>query len=142
MIDYNKIIYVDVDDTIEDLLSAWCLYLNTKYNLYVDPNDAYDWDLRTLFTTLSRQQIHNALADKELWKLVKPIPGAQKYLKKLIEDGFEVYLCTATHVEYFKGKYDLVTLAEVDMFTTVFIGNANTKIIDDKMVTPRGYKGV
>lgn len=108
MVDYNKIIYVDVDDTIEDLLSAWCLYLNTKYNLYVDPNDAYDWNLRTLFTTLSRQQIHDALADKELWKLVKPIPGAQKYLKKLIEDGFEVYLCTATHVDYFKDKYDEV----------------------------------
>lgn len=30
----------------------------------------------------------------------------------------------------------------VDMFTTVFIGNSNTKIIGDKMVTPRGYKGV
>ena len=31
---------------------------------------------------------------------------------------------------------------EVDMFTTVFIGNADTKVIDNKMVTPRGYKGV
>lgn len=31
---------------------------------------------------------------------------------------------------------------EVDMFTTVFIGNTNTKIIDNKMITPRGYKGV
>lgn len=28
---------------------------------------------------------------------------------------------------------------EVDMFTTVFIGNSNTKIINGKMVTPRGY---
>ena len=28
---------------------------------------------------------------------------------------------------------------EVNMFTTVFIGNASTKIIDGKMVTPRGY---
>ncbi|MDO5132140.1 MAG: precorrin-3B C(17)-methyltransferase [Eubacteriales bacterium] len=27
----------------------------------------------------------------------------------------------------------------VDMFTTVFIGNASTKRIGDKMVTPRGY---
>ena len=38
-----------------------------------------------------------------------------------------------------------MTLAElrdtqVDMFTTVFIGNAATKIIDGKMVTPRGYR--
>ena len=30
----------------------------------------------------------------------------------------------------------------VDMFTTVFIGNSQTKLIDGKMVTPRGYKNV
>jgi precorrin-3B C17-methyltransferase len=28
---------------------------------------------------------------------------------------------------------------EVDMFTTVFIGNSSTRKIQDKMVTPRGY---
>lgn len=32
--------------------------------------------------------------------------------------------------------------AKVDMFTTVFIGNSQTKKINGKMVTPRGYKGV
>lgn len=30
--------------------------------------------------------------------------------------------------------------AKVDMFTTVVIGNKTTKIIDGKLVTPRGYK--
>lgn len=29
--------------------------------------------------------------------------------------------------------------ANVDMFTTVFIGNASTRVIDGHMVTPRGY---
>jgi len=29
---------------------------------------------------------------------------------------------------------------QVDMFTTVFIGNSQTKILDGKMVTPRGYR--
>ena len=29
---------------------------------------------------------------------------------------------------------------EVDMFTTVFIGNSQTKRIGDWMVTPRGYE--
>ena len=29
--------------------------------------------------------------------------------------------------------------AEVDMFSTVFIGNSETKVINGKMVTPRGY---
>ena len=31
---------------------------------------------------------------------------------------------------------------EVDMFTTVYIGNSHTKEINGKMVTPRGYRGV
>ena len=31
---------------------------------------------------------------------------------------------------------------KVDMFTTVFIGNSQTKNIDGHMVTPRGYRGV
>lgn len=32
--------------------------------------------------------------------------------------------------------------AEVDMFTTVFVGNSQTKEINGKMVTPRGYRNV
>ena len=39
----------------------------------------------------------------------------------------------------------MLTLAELrnrqtDMFTTVFIGNSQTKRLGDKMVTPRGYR--
>lgn len=41
-------------------------------------------------------------------------------------------------------NYEITTLSElpqkeIDMFTTVFIGNSTTKIVDGKMVTPRGY---
>lgn len=41
----------------------------------------------------------------------------------------------------------ILTLSElrdtaVDMFTTVYIGNSETKIINGKMVTPRGYRNV
>ena len=44
-------------------------------------------------------------------------------------------------------EYKVMTLAElentpVDMFTTVFIGNRQTKLVDGKMVTPRGYRDV
>lgn len=37
---------------------------------------------------------------------------------------------------------DELRSAEVDMFCTVFIGNSQTKIINGKMVTPRGYRDV
>ena len=44
-------------------------------------------------------------------------------------------------------KGTVMTLKElrdtkVDMFTTVFIGNSQTKNVNGKMVTPRGYKNV
>lgn len=44
-------------------------------------------------------------------------------------------------------EYDVLTLGELrgyeaDMFTTVFIGNSETRNIKGKMVTPRGYKNV
>ena len=42
-------------------------------------------------------------------------------------------------------EYEIMTLAElrdaqVDMFSTVIIGNSQTEVINNKMVTPRGYK--
>ncbi|HIU64817.1 MAG TPA: precorrin-3B C(17)-methyltransferase, partial [Candidatus Avacidaminococcus intestinavium] len=41
--------------------------------------------------------------------------------------------------------YEIMTLeelreAKVDMFTTVIVGNSQTRVINNKMVTPRGYK--
>lgn len=44
-------------------------------------------------------------------------------------------------------EYMVMTLGELkeyeaDMFTTVFIGNSQTRKIKNKMVTPRGYKNV
>ena len=41
-------------------------------------------------------------------------------------------------------NFKVMTLAElketkVDMFTTVFIGNSQTKVVNGRMVTPRGY---
>jgi len=44
-------------------------------------------------------------------------------------------------------QHKLLTLEEladtqVDMFTTVIIGNKNTKIVNGKLVTSRGYRGI
>jgi precorrin-3B C17-methyltransferase len=43
--------------------------------------------------------------------------------------------------------YKLITLeelkdSEVDMVSTIYIGNSQTRIIDNKMITRRGYRGV
>lgn len=82
-------------------------------------------------------------------------PSSKKradYLKKAC-DIFLEYRSPETVCGYVRNigsdgqESRILTLAElretaVDMFTTVFIGNSETRLIDGKMVTPRGYHDV
>lgn len=54
------------------------------------------------------------------------------YVKNIGRDGEEHTILTLKELKD----------AEIDMFTTVIIGNKNTKEIRNKLVTPRGYKGM
>jgi precorrin-3B C17-methyltransferase len=52
------------------------------------------------------------------------------YVRNIGRDAQEQKVCTLK----------VLSEEQVDMFTTVFIGNSGTKILDGKLVTPRGYK--
>lgn len=70
---------------------------------------------------------------KEACEIVSEIQSPDTicgYVKNIGRDNEEAEILT------------LKELAEcdVDMFTTVYIGNSHTKVIDGMMVTPRGYK--
>ena len=51
-------------------------------------------------------------------------------VKNIGREGEEIHVCTLAQLRE----------TSVDMFTTVFIGNSQTKEINGKMVTPRGYR--
>ena len=55
------------------------------------------------------------------------------YVKMIGREGEITKICKLT---------DLKNSDDIDMFTTVFIGNSTTEIINGKIVTPRGYKDV
>lgn len=54
------------------------------------------------------------------------------YVKNICRDGQESGILTLSQLSDF----------HADMFTTVFVGNSETKIMNNKMITPRGYKNV
>ncbi|MCR4861827.1 MAG: precorrin-3B C(17)-methyltransferase [Ruminococcus sp.] len=54
------------------------------------------------------------------------------YVRNIGRDGQESHVLTLSELRD----------TAVDMFTTVYIGNSETKIIAGKMVTPRGYRNV
>lgn len=50
---------------------------------------------------------------------------------------------TAVRARAFRSRRSVLCATRpVDMLTTVFIGNSRTVVIDGRMVTPRGYRGV
>ena len=69
-------ILVDMDDTIEDLLSAWVSYLNTKHGTSIKKDDVTQWDISKSFPTLSREQVYEPLYLDSFWLSVEPIDGA------------------------------------------------------------------
>lgn len=87
-------VLIDMDDTIEDLVGAWVKYLNTKYGTSVDPDDINDWNMRNFFPDITPQQLFGVLEDETLWRMVKPKPYAVEYVKKIIDDGHDVFIVT------------------------------------------------
>ena len=61
---------------------------------------------------------------------ILPSDTACGYVKNIGREGCSAHYCTLGQLKD----------EEVDMFTTVFIGNSETRMINGKLVTPRGYR--
>lgn len=101
-------ILVDMDDTIENLLSVWVACINKRYGLSVNPDDVHDWDLSPAFPSLTAEQVYSVLYEDELWRRIKPLPHSAEMMKRLIDDGHEVYIATNSNYRTLGTKMDEV----------------------------------
>lgn len=105
----NKLtILIDMDDTIEDLVCKWVELLNHRYNLSVSKDDIVDWNISTFFPTLTKDEVYSVLDEDELWANVQPKVGAVEYVKRLVDDGHNVFICTSSGYKHLRSKMDLV----------------------------------
>ncbi len=109
-------------------------------------------DLLTPWEKIEARLLHAAEADFAIC-LYNPSSKKRKdYLNRacglLLRYQSEDTVCAVVRNIGREGEQNqIMTLKElqntqVDMFTTVFIGNSQTKRLGDRMVTPRGYKDV
>lgn len=99
---------IDIDDTLIDLLPAWVDWLNNHYGTNVDYKSITEWDMTKFFPTIPPNEVFAPLMDMLFWTTVKPKNGAVKYLKMLIKEGFDLYLCSATHYDTIGLKHNIV----------------------------------
>lgn len=111
----KPVLLFDADDVLENLLECWVRLLNERYGTNVDTEDVTSWDVAEAFPTLTREQVYELLSEDHLWESLSPTPGSQKILKKLHEEGFEIYVVTATDYRTCRVKFDRIK----EMFPTL-----------------------
>ena len=105
----NKLtICVDIDGVLNDLMEKTIATYNNRYNAKLYIEDFTDYDI---FKDLPYDEAEKFVAlwqEEELWNSLEPRKGSQRGIKKLVDDGHEVYFATATHPNNFAWKVEWI----------------------------------
>ena len=99
-------VLVDMDDVLELFTPTWVTTLNSEYGLAVEPKDVRSWNFTQYFPTLTREQVYAPLFTNEFWRSVGPKNGAADALQRLLADGHEVYVVTASSYQTLTAKME------------------------------------
>ena len=99
-------ILVDVDEVLNNLLDRWVDYLNDRYNENANAQQLRVWSLRGIFPHLTEEEVNRPLFEDALWESLSPRPDSMVYLKRLIDDGHDVWIVTASVYQTVPVKMD------------------------------------
>lgn len=89
------IIAVDVDDTICNLQEVVVDLFNKRFGSHYTLENFTEYDIMNVLPTQDAIVMKDIYGESGLYNKVKPMPGAQDTLEKLINLGHQVYLVTA-----------------------------------------------
>lgn len=92
-------ILFDADDTVENLLECWIAVLNERYGTSVKYEDVKQWGIHHAFPTLAPSQVYGVLYEPDVWRKITPIIGCRTVLEKLLAEGHELYMVTASNYQ-------------------------------------------
>lgn len=99
-------ILVDMDDVLENLSFAWIDYLNQEYGTEVNKYATRDWEIDKSFPDLTKAQVYAPLYDTDFWHTVRPIDGGPETIERLVHEGYEIYVVTASNYVTLQTKMD------------------------------------
>ena len=98
------IIGIDIDNVITTTTEAVLEYINERLETSFVIEDVKQYYIENLLDEKYRWIVADAFHNSQMWKKVKPVEGAFETIKKLIDDGHEVYFCTSTLPENVRKK--------------------------------------
>ena len=139
-----------MDDICVNLLHEWLVTLNNiKGVVPKTEKDIVNWDMKLAYPMLTDNQLYSPLYDVEMWKRVQPVDDAYKYLKKLVDEGHEIYIATASYPNSYFIKTEYCLLKHFDFLTPKDVICINNKslldgdvLFDDYHENLRNFKGI
>lgn len=98
------IITCDVDNILNNLGERTLEIYNSRYGKNIQISDITSYNFVDCLPKSDADGIYALFKEKALWESLKPLPGARESLKKLIKNGHNIYLATATDVVNFEWK--------------------------------------
>lgn len=98
------IIEVDVDDTICNLQEVVVDLFNKRFGSHYTLENFTEYDIMNVLPTQDAIVMKDIYGESGLYNKIKPMPGAQDTLEKLINLGHQVYLVTAAIPETYGEK--------------------------------------
>jgi 5'(3')-deoxyribonucleotidase len=89
------VIAIDCDDTICNLQEVVVNLFNNRYGSNYSLEDFTEYDVMNILPTQDAIVMRDMYGESGIYDKVKPMPGAQEAIEKLINLGHQVYLVTA-----------------------------------------------
>jgi 5'(3')-deoxyribonucleotidase len=96
-------IYLDVDNTVIDSLTANVTLLNKRFGTNILPKDIHSWDFTDCFPNIKPKDIYETFDSDEFFEIVKLIPHAKDFIEAHAKDIIFTTIGTQKNLEK-KGK--------------------------------------
>ena len=91
----RKIIAIDIDEVIADLMTVWLRRYNSDWDDNVQEKDIVEWDVANFVKPEAKLSIYDYCRNPEIYNFVKPVKDSQEVIKKLSIDYTIIYVTAA-----------------------------------------------
>lgn len=89
-------ILVDIDDVLNNFTGLWARLLDERYATGLGREDIREWEMTATYTMLTKEQIFGMTLEEDFYRGLRPVENAAPVLRRLIDDGHDVYIVSDT----------------------------------------------
>lgn len=102
------VICIDCDNVLCNLQEVVVNIFNERYGTHYTLNDFTEYDIMNILPTAEAVKMKNIYGESGLYDLVKPLPGAQNAIQRLVNMGHKVYIATDAIPETYGEKVEFI----------------------------------